>query len=216
MLHGPDYWKHVLIIVPIVATAFATLCFTLRIYSRLKVLRGLRVEDILMGVGLICTYGVAACIVYSGFLDIGSGRNIWEFPVEQRRQIALANWILTKFWPSAQVFVKISILILLRKLLGTVDWFRRSISGAIIFVAAWGITALVGNTLQCWPVQYFWIKEIKGHCMSGQTTFFIIIGALSSAEDVFILCLPLPVVWNLQIPRHEKIELTILFTIGCL
>ena len=67
MLHGPDYWKHVLIIVPIVATAFATLCFTLRIYSRLKVLRGLRVEDILMGVGLICTYGVAACIVYCEF-----------------------------------------------------------------------------------------------------------------------------------------------------
>ena len=52
--------------------------------------------------------------------------------------------------------------------------------------------------------------------MSGQTTFFIIIGALSSAEDVFILCLPLPVVWNLQMPRREKIELTILFTIGCL
>lgn len=64
MLHEPDYWKNVLIIVPIVCTAFATLCFMLRIYSRLKVLRGLRVEDVLMGVGLILTSGVAACIVY--------------------------------------------------------------------------------------------------------------------------------------------------------
>lgn len=64
MLHEPDYWKNVLIIVPIVCTAFATLCFILRIYSRLKVLRGLRVEDVLMGVGLILTSGVAACIVY--------------------------------------------------------------------------------------------------------------------------------------------------------
>ncbi|CAG8060300.1 unnamed protein product [Penicillium salamii] len=215
MPHGPDYWKSVLIVVPIVCTAFAALCFALRIYSRLKVLRGLRVEDVLMGVGLLCTCGVAACIVYS-FLEIGSGRDIWSFPQEQRRQIALANWILTKFWPSAQVFVKISILILLRKLLGSVNWFRRSITGAIIFVVAWGITALVGNTLQCWPVQYFWTREIGGDCMSGQTTFFIIIGALSTVEDIFILCLPLPVVWKLQMPRHEKIELTILFTIGCL
>lgn len=52
--------------------------------------------------------------------------------------------------------------------------------------------------------------------MSEQTTFFIIIGALSTVEEIFILCLPLPVVWKLQMPRHEKIELTILFTIGCL
>ena len=39
---------------------------------------------------------------------------------------------------------------------------------------------------------------------------------LSSAEDILIVCLPLPVVWNLQIPQHEKIELTFLFCIGCL
>lgn len=64
MPHGPDYWKSVLIVVPIVCTAFAALCFALRIYSRLKVLRGLRVEDLLMGFGLLCTCGVAACIVY--------------------------------------------------------------------------------------------------------------------------------------------------------
>ena len=64
MPHGPDYWKNVLIIVPVVCTAFASLCFALRIYSRLKVLRGLRVEDVLMGVGLLCTWGVVGCIVY--------------------------------------------------------------------------------------------------------------------------------------------------------
>jgi hypothetical protein len=130
--------------------------------------------------------------------------------------IMQANWILTKFWPSGQVFVKISILILMRKLLGSVDWFRRCINATMVFVVAWGITALVGNTLQCLPVQYFWIKHIHGHCMSGQATFFIVIGALSSAEDMLCLCLPLPVVWKLQMPRHEKIELTILFTMGCL
>jgi hypothetical protein len=52
--------------------------------------------------------------------------------------------------------------------------------------------------------------------MSGQTTFFMITGSLSTAEDIVIVCLPLPVVWKLQMPRHEKIELTILFGIGCL
>lgn len=92
MLHGPDYWKHVLIIVPIVGTAFATLCFTLRIYSRLKVLRGLRVEDILMGVGLICTYGVAACTVYcKSAISLAMTTSSKMITCVQRASMALAR-----------------------------------------------------------------------------------------------------------------------------
>jgi hypothetical protein len=122
--------------------------------------------------------------------------------------------MLTKFWPPAQVFVKVSIVILLRKLLGAVTWFRRAATGVIVFVVAWGITGLIGNIFQCWPVQYFWNKHIEGHCMAGQSTFFIIIGSLSTVENVVIVLLPLPVVWRLQMPLQEKIELTFLFTVG--
>jgi hypothetical protein len=105
---------------------------------------------------------------------------------------------------------------LVRKLLGTVNWFRRAATGVIVFIVAWGITALIGNTFQCWPVQYYWIKHIHGHCMPGQTAFFVIIGALSTVENIVIVLLPLPVVWKLQMPLQEKIELTFLFTVGCM
>ncbi|KAJ6076167.1 hypothetical protein N7499_008148 [Penicillium canescens] len=209
-----DHWKIVLIVVPIVATGTATAFYLLRIYSRIKVLHGLRAEDILMGAGLICTYGVASCIVYSAFHVTWIGGSIWSLPAEERLDITLSNWILTKFWPPAQVFVKVSIVILLRRLLGAVTWFRRAATGVIVFVVAWGITGLIGNIFQCWPVQYFWIKNIEGHCMAGQTTFFIIIGSLSTVENVVIVLLPLPVVWRLQMPLQEKIELTFLFTVG--
>jgi hypothetical protein len=64
MPQDPDYWRNVLIVVPIVCTAFAAAVFALRIYSRLRVIHGLRIEDVLMGAGLLCTCGVAACIVY--------------------------------------------------------------------------------------------------------------------------------------------------------
>lgn len=81
MLEHPDHWKIVLIVVPTVATSIATAIYLLRIYSRIKVLHGLRVEDILMGAGLICTYGVAACIVYCeqmpGVQDLCSQKNIF-------------------------------------------------------------------------------------------------------------------------------------------
>jgi hypothetical protein len=82
MPHGPDYWKDILIIVPVVCTAFATFCYGLRIYSRLKVLHGLRVEDILMGAGLICTYGVAACTIYCKFtLGFQGMKGVKSYPL---------------------------------------------------------------------------------------------------------------------------------------
>lgn len=52
--------------------------------------------------------------------------------------------------------------------------------------------------------------------MSGQNTFFLVIGSLSVVEDVVILCLPLPIVWRLHTPTREKIEITLLFSMGCL
>ncbi|KAJ5771065.1 uncharacterized protein N7511_003116 [Penicillium nucicola] len=229
----PDHWKTELIVIPIVASVTATAVYFLRIYCRIKVLHGLRIEDILMGAGLICTYGVATCIVYcklipaltaehsvsdlfciAAFHGITRGKSIWSLPAEDRLKVTLANWILTHFWPLSQMFVKVSIVLLLRKLLGTVNWFRWAATGVIIFVIAWAITAVIGNTFQCWPVQYFWDQTIKGHCMDGQTIFFVIIGSLSTTENFVIVLLPLPVVWRLQMPLEEKIELTILFTAG--
>ncbi|KAJ5152570.1 uncharacterized protein N7482_009048 [Penicillium canariense] len=169
-----DHWRDVLIILPIVATTVATGIFVLRLYARYLVVHGLRIEDLLMGMGLLCTYGYATYVVYC---------MIWVLPREQRLRITLvidfylkglkiiltgpnqAQWISQKFWPPAQVFVKGSIVLFLRRILGCVARFRQVATGVIIFVIIWGVVALIGNTFQCWPVQYFWIKHIEGHCM---------------------------------------------------
>ncbi|KAJ5766089.1 uncharacterized protein N7511_003705 [Penicillium nucicola] len=217
MPHGkPEHWEAVLINVPIVCTGVATACYALRLFSRYLLDHKLRIEDGMMGAGVICTWGVAICIVYSAVHGVGTGESIWDLPREQRLRIALSNWILQKFWPVAQVFVKVSILIFLRRLLSVVDWARHAATALMVFVVAWGVAAFIANTFQCWPVQYFWIKSIKGSCISGQTTLYTIIGAFSVVEDVLILALPLPIVWNLQMRLRDKIQLTFLFLMGCL
>ncbi len=58
------HWRKVLIVVPIVGTAVATIIYALRLYARHMVTQKLRVEDVLMGIGLIFTWGVAVCTVY--------------------------------------------------------------------------------------------------------------------------------------------------------
>ncbi|KAJ5999569.1 hypothetical protein N7451_007379, partial [Penicillium sp. IBT 35674x] len=210
------YWRNVLIIVPIVGTAVATVIFCLRLYARYITVHQLRVEDILMGMGVLCTYGVAICTIYSAIHGIGLGQSIWVLPRDERRRIALADWVLQKCWPPAQVFIKVSIVLFLRRLLDCLGYFKQLATAVIVLVVIWGTTAIIGNTFQCWPIQYFWIKHISGHCMKGQNTFFLVIGSLSVLGDVLILCLPLPIVWKLHAPMRQKIEITLLFSIGCL
>lgn len=56
-----------LIIVPIVGTAIVTVLYLVRVYSHQLVVHGIGIEDALMVLGLLFTYGVAICIVYCGF-----------------------------------------------------------------------------------------------------------------------------------------------------
>lgn len=50
--------------------------------------------------------------------------------------------------------------------------------------------------------------------MGGQRAFFQSMGSIALIEDVIILCLPIPVVWKLQITFRQKIAVTIVFSLG--
>ena len=69
------YWKNVLTVVPIVGAAIATLTYILRLVSCRISTVGLRLEDFLMGIGLILSYCATAFVVYSKFLSRGDIRS---------------------------------------------------------------------------------------------------------------------------------------------
>ncbi|KAE8336746.1 hypothetical protein BDV24DRAFT_178151 [Aspergillus arachidicola] len=58
------YWKNVLTVVPIVGAAIATLTYLLRLVSCRISTVGLRLEDLLMGIGLILSYCATAFVIY--------------------------------------------------------------------------------------------------------------------------------------------------------
>ncbi|KAB8274905.1 hypothetical protein BDV30DRAFT_248169 [Aspergillus minisclerotigenes] len=58
------YWKNVLTVVPIVGAAIATLTYLLRLVSCRISTAGLRLEDLLMGIGLILSYCATAFVIY--------------------------------------------------------------------------------------------------------------------------------------------------------
>lgn len=111
-------------------------------------------------------------------------------------------------------FVKISIVIFVKRLFGTIRAYVVISYCLIGFITAWALAALLTNIFQCIPVQYYYNKDLKGHCMSGQVQFFQAMGSIALVEDVIILCLPIPVFWRLQINNRQKLALTLVFSLG--
>jgi hypothetical protein len=93
---------------------------------------------------------------------------------------------------------------------------RAITTGLIVFTIVWGIGSIIAIVFQCWPVQYFWTKSVEGTCISGQMSLYMAMGSLSLVEDVALLLLPIVVVWRLQLIPRQKIQLTLLFSVGTL
>jgi hypothetical protein len=206
------YWKNVLTIVPIVGAGLATLVFLLRLYCRrMKAVR-FQLEDYLMGVGLIISYCVTAFVVDTAFN--GVGLPVKSLPKYERTRIQFGSWMIQKFWAPSMAFVKISIVVFIKRLFGSIRAYVVVSYCLAAFIATWALAALLTNTFQCIPVQYYYDKDLKGHCMSGQVQFFQSMGSIALIEDVIILCMPIPVFWKLQINTRQKIALILVFSLG--
>ncbi|KAE8395991.1 hypothetical protein BDV23DRAFT_178056 [Aspergillus alliaceus] len=208
----PEYWSRLLIALSIAGAVLATLFYFLRLCSHHLSAGSLDAGDIFLGLGLLLSYGITITTVIATFE--GVGEDISTLPAKTARRVTMMFWITQKFWPPSQVCVKVSIIILLRRLLGTVKIVRSLTIFLIVFTVSWGLAALLANTFQCWPPQYFWNKDVDGYCIHGQKALFMATGAVSLLEDIVLLITPIAIVWRLQMSPRRKILVTILFAVG--
>ncbi|KAK1142938.1 hypothetical protein N8T08_007179 [Aspergillus melleus] len=225
------YWKNVLTVVPIVGAALATISYALRLFSRRFTAAGFKLEDLLMGIGLLISYCATAFVVYSecpiesatlrpvtNISALSSGLQWSRYSGQDassgRATSNTGSWMIQKFWAPSMAFIKISIVVFLKRLLGTLRTYSILSNCLIVFIAVWAVVALLVNIFQCTPPQYYYDKTLNGHCMGGQRAFFQSMGSISLIEDVIILCLPIPVVWKLQITFRQKIAITLVFSLG--
>lgn len=82
------------------------------------------------------------------------------------------------------------------------------------FVVALAISIFFSDLFQCTPIAFFWDKSIKGgFCINGVAFYFSTAG-LSTFSDLWILVMPMPMVWRLHLPLRQRIVLVVLFALG--
>ena len=78
------------------------------------------------------------------------------------------------------------------------------------------ITLLYGQlcfVFQCQPVHAFWQPQVQHHCFD-QMAYYIAHGSLNLVTDVFVVLMPIPILWSLQLPTARKSGLVAVFLLA--
>ena len=82
-------------------------------------------------------------------------------------------------------------------------------------VACMGIAAIFLAVFKCVPVQGGWDFTIRSRCINFYA-WIIIHGVQNVITDFMLLCLPMPLVWRLNMATTRKIQVSGIFALGAL
>jgi hypothetical protein len=109
---------------------------------------------------------------------------------------------------------KLSILFLYNRIFSSRK-FTRVLIAVGAFTGAFSIAVALSNIFACRPFKALWDPDTNGDCLNLKA----LLRAVSVQDvltDVAILCLPLPMVWQLRMSRKIKWQVTGMFLIGSL
>ena len=76
------------------------------------------------------------------------------------------------------------------------------------------LAGIIGTAILCIPKPG---DSWKMHsCGVVSKLFSVIMGAVSVFSDIFVICIPIPVVWQLQLPIRKRIGISVIFIAGIL
>lgn len=176
-------------------------------------------------------------------LRAGLGLHIMDIialtPTSLDEQVITNQWNLANqlLYNPILSFVKISILLLYLRLVGTKLNLRFACYGIMGFNVALMISTFIADCLQCLPFKYNWdspymdlaaqkaagadpltgMKDgvvVKGGKCFHQSDFYVATAGLSLLTDLMVMSIPIAMVWGLQMKLKKKIIVVGILTLG--
>lgn len=117
------------------------------------------------------------------------------------------------FYLACLGFIKTSVLCFYTRL---GDHYLTRMSYAMIgVVTSQAVANVLVAAFQCQPVKKAWASTSPGHCVD-INVFYLCNAALNIFTDILTYSLPVRVIFNLQIPRKQKIALVFTLSLGLL
>ncbi|KAI9807243.1 MAG: hypothetical protein M1825_005961 [Sarcosagium campestre] len=211
-----------------VAASIATIFVVLRIRSRRLAGISLKADDYTVLAALVFVYAQFICTFIQGEVSPAIDESEEDFAVAVGRAsfgrhiLALSPdqiaFISKVFYPWGIFYdinislFKISILLLYRRVF-VGPWIRKGSLVLIWFLVAFTITLVGKDVFACIPLHKQWEPSVPGYCINLRATYYWA-SAIFLLTDIMVLVMPMPLVWQLQISKKQKIGLSLIFGLG--
>ena len=144
-----------------------------------------------------------ALLIY--LVSLGFGRHIKTIPSSNVEQLLKVLWVSYIMGDTCLTLTKISALLLYQRIFTSRSpWFRYALWVGYALAVLWWISAIIRVNLFCEPVDKYWQTKKPGFCRSSDDLY---IGSAvpSVVIDLYILLLPIPQIWQLQLNKSKKL-----------
>ena len=91
--------------------------------------------------------------------------------------------------------------------------FMQAVYVVGLLVLAWFLGTVFVTIFQCRPMNGAWLLEENPKCIDFHS-FVLASGITAFILDVIILCMPMPLIWGLQLSIRRKVVVTFTFLLG--
>ncbi|KAJ5274998.1 hypothetical protein N7497_005609 [Penicillium chrysogenum] len=201
---GPTLW-----VVNTIFTALATFAVIARFGARRLRKLSLRADDWITAWPFS---GTGYCTGYSWDVSRinGFGKHRETLSPEKVATFAELLYFFQIFYVLAPPTVKLALLFLYRRIFEHSS-FLRIVDGMIVLISVWAIVMTFLAIFNCKPISAFWTT--KGTCLNFKQ-FAIGYAIVNIISDFAVWLMPIPRVWNIQLPKPQKIALSLIFALG--
>ena len=225
---NPDFVGGPLVVVSAVFLALSLIAFGIRIYTRVVLVRAFGADDRtpvlpVARPGLTTTVSLLAAmvltIVESALLILqtknGLGNHLWDVPFKTfSPHFLLINWVSSINYSLAICLLKLSVLQLYLRL-SPAKLFRLCNYVMIFVIVGFCFSQVMALLVGCRPLKSTWDLTVTGHCYN-RAKQSVAGGYFNIFADAILLFLPMPMVWQLQLPAKQKLAVTTVFMAGSL
>ncbi|PNY23828.1 Uncharacterized protein TCAP_06229 [Tolypocladium capitatum] len=210
-----------IIAVSVITWTLAFLAVAMRLACRQ--MKGVRLwwDDWLILASLVPSFalvaGLAGYAVHRGF-----GRHVWIAPPDAIYALTLGVFIAELGYFVTLACVKWSILAFYWRSFHVRQSIKVPIWILAVVVGLWGLAVFLVTLLQCQPIHAWWdrydinnpLPPSEYHCDVNPRRFFYGNAIPTIVTNILMLALPVPYIWNLQLPVGQKLALVAIFLVG--
>ncbi|KAI4243225.1 MAG: hypothetical protein L6R40_003593 [Gallowayella cf. fulva] len=201
-----------ILIITFLFTGISTIVVSLKIWTRLKIIRQFGADDVLTILALLFLLAFAPVITVS--VHKGLGKHVFYLTPEARIQSTKLAILSNPLVFLASSFPNVSVAISVHRILVPKSWQLGFLYGVPILQSAFALICSIVTYNECSPLEGLWNPQIPHKCLPSDKLVGILYanGALSAFTHIFLAVVPIFGLWKIRIKTKTKVGVCLLMS----